>query len=214
MIKFLLLCVFIFSCTVKHVNENPTLPDFQDKFYEKDSLQLLSLTKQVYKWHLTNNNVDFAYQYLPNNDSIFTGIDWEKHKTNLKNLRATNFFTEKFLSRYNLIAYTLDTSIRKSDIKFRNTKNGIPIWSTNSDIWCNCQDYPSKYWARLSINSISVSEDSATFRWMWNSTSPPMPSSYELKAKRIKSSWRIDYIEGFSSYYSVSKYDSLIGVKN
>ncbi|MFT6967039.1 MAG: hypothetical protein ACJAT1_002265 [Marivirga sp.] len=41
--------------------------------------------------------------------------------------------------------------MRKADVKWRNIHDEIPIWSSDTDVWCGCQDYPDEYWNLLTI---------------------------------------------------------------
>ncbi|MCZ8020130.1 MAG: hypothetical protein O9294_00075 [Cytophagales bacterium] len=199
-----LLCLVLFSCANKPNNQNQSNVLSLQNSSRLDSLQLLSLTKQIYKWHLDNNYVDFPYLYV--NNSVFTGIDWKKHTARLESLKATNFFTDNFIRNYNKIAHTLDSSIKSANIQFRDTKNGIPIWSTNVDDWCNCQDYPANYWENISIHAIDIVNDKATYTWTWGDNS----IQYTLEAIKDKEEWKINYMEGMKSYLTFTQYDSLL----
>jgi hypothetical protein len=107
-----------------------------------DSIQLTTLVRQVYKWHMTNRLVDFPDKYEKPFEIILIGIDWVTYDKNIEMFKKTNFFTDQFLSNHKTIALNIDSSIRKADIKWRNLNDGIPLWDLDADAWCGCQDYP------------------------------------------------------------------------
>ena len=52
-----------------------------------DSIQLTSLVREVYKWHMTKNLDDFPYKYKDSSKNIFTGIDWDKYNNNIETFK-------------------------------------------------------------------------------------------------------------------------------
>jgi hypothetical protein len=122
----------------------------------KDSVEITSLVRQVYKWHMTKHLTDFPYKYEEPADTIFIGIDWDAYDKNVKDFRKTNYFTNDFLLFHKSIASNIDSSIRKADIKWRNANDGIPLWETEADDWCGCQDYPENYWDTLTLDSLRI----------------------------------------------------------
>lgn len=176
----------------------------------KDSIELTKLVRQVYKWHMTEQLSDFPYKYVRPADTIFVGIDWEAYNKNIENFKKTRFFTDDFLLFHKTIALNLDSSIKKADIKWRNINDGIPLWDTNSDDWCSCQDYPDKYWDLLTLDSIRIEKNIASFNWTWGKGSLEDTHPYKMTAKKIGEGWKINSMEGFKYYGNVAFYDKIM----
>ncbi|MBK0403151.1 hypothetical protein I5M27_09155 [Adhaeribacter sp. BT258] len=179
----------------------------------KESMELTSLVREVYEWHAAKRIGDFPYKFRKQNDSIFTGLDWEKYNKNIEEFRKTGFFTDKFLFNHKAIAITIDSSIRKSDITWRNIRDGIPIWDTGADDWCVCQDYPDNsdnYWELITIDSLNIKNSTASFYWTWDKE--PSPEQHKVRVTAVKSGdkWRINSLEGFKYFGSVADYDKVM----
>ncbi|WP_417940983.1 hypothetical protein [Flavobacterium sp. RS13.1] len=175
-----------------------------------DSIELTELVKEVYEWHNSKRLDDFPYKYDEKKDSIFIGIDWDKYKNNIQLFKQTNFFSTDFIKNHKSIAQTLDSSIRKADITWRNINDGIPLWETNADNWCGCQDYPEEYWKRLTIDSLTLNQGYANFIWTWDKD---FPHSYKVTAKKEDGKWKINSLDGFKYFYTVEEYDKMMKEK-
>lgn len=175
-----------------------------------DSVQLTSLVRQVYKWHMTIRLNDFPFKYDKNSENIFTGIDWDKYNNNIEILKKTNLFSDQFLFFHKTTALNLDSSIRKADIKWRNINDGIPIWDTDADDWCGCQDYPDNYWEILTLSHIKIENSIASFYWTWDKNPDSESHKYKMTARKVGDQWRIDSMEGFRYYRSVDEYDKIM----
>jgi hypothetical protein len=199
--------IMIISCTKKAekkaiVKETKTVNQTNI-----DSIELTKLIRQVYEWHNTKTLDDFPYKYDERQDSIFIGIDWAKYQENRQLFKQTNFFSNDFLKGHKEIAKTLDSSIRKADITWRNINDGIPMWETGADNWCGCQDYPEKYWKILTIDSLKIDKGNADFIWTWDKD---ISHSYKVKAKKENGKWKINSLDGFKYFYTVEAYDKMM----
>ncbi len=174
----------------------------------KDSLELTALVRAVYTWHETKRTDDFPYKYRKQNDSIFTGIDWGEFNKNLKEFRKTQLFSEAFLLNHKDIAVSIDSSIKKTDITYRNIRDGITIWESGADDWCLCQDYPDDYWELITIDSLTVKNTTASFYWTWDKKSSP--NQHKVRATAIKSAdkWQLNSLEGFKPFLNGSDIDT------
>jgi hypothetical protein len=177
--------------------------------HAEDSIELTSLVRKLYEWHETKYRSNgFPFKVSSPTDSIFTGIDWDAYNKNFEVYKKTNFFSQEFLDRHKTIALTIDSSIRKASIEWRNYQDGIPLWDTDADDWCGCQDSPDNYWKRLIISNFKFSNDTVTFNWTWDKKDGiDPPFKYEMKAKKVNGVWRISYMEGFKYYGTVADYD-------
>jgi hypothetical protein len=176
----------------------------------KDSIELTTLVRQVYKWHMTKHLNDFPYKYEKPSDTIFIGIDWNAYNKNIEVFKKTNYFTDDFLSFHKTIALNLDSSIKKAGIKWRNINDGIPFWDTDADDWCGCQDYPDNYWDILTLDSLQIENNFASFYWTWDKKPSSSPYEYKMTAKKIGDKWRINSIDGFKYYGNVEYYDKMM----
>lgn len=176
----------------------------------KDSIELTTLVRQVYKWHMTKPLVDFPYKYDETADTVFVGIDWDVYAKNIDNFKKTDYFTDNFLSSHKTIASNIDSSMKRADIKWRNINDGVPLWDTDADDWCGCQDYPDNYWDILTLDSLQIVDNTASFNWTWDKEPADYPHQYRMTAKKIGDKWRINSMEGFKYYGSVEFYDKMM----
>jgi hypothetical protein len=174
-----------------------------------DSVELTALVRNAYEWHVTTfPDYGFPLKFNTPSDSLFAGINWAAYNKNYAVYKKTNFFSDDFLAKHRAIAMTIDSSIRQARAEWRNAKDGIPLWFTDSDDWCNCQDNPDQYWQRLTLNNLKFGDDTAVFNWTWDEkdgVAPPL--SYRMKAKKVKGAWKISYLQGFENYSTVADYN-------
>ena len=199
-----LIVTLLISCNGTN-NQNNKSSD--NKTANKDSVELTTLVRKVYQWHMTENLVDFPYKYENPGDTIFVGIDWDVYNKNIEIFKKTNFFTDDFLLFHRTIASYIDSSIKKADIKWRNINDGIPLWDSDADDWCACQDYPDNYWSSLTIDSLFIKEGYAYFKWTWDTK---YNGQYKVTAKREDGKWKINSLDGFNNYFSVDHYDKIM----
>jgi hypothetical protein len=203
LIYFGILAVLLTSCSGEG-NNNSNKNEKINTTIKRDSVELTNLIRQSYKWHMEKTIDDFPFKQQ---DSIFIGIDWDEYQRNIKVLSKTNFFSRDFFLKHKNIALTLDSSIRKADISWRNINDGIPIWASEVDDWCNCQDYPDNYWKTLTIDSLIIKDGFAEFKWTWDMK---YHGDYKVTAKKEDGKWWINSLQGYNNYYSVDHYDKIM----
>jgi hypothetical protein len=186
-----------------NVNNNSTV---ETKY--KDSIELTSLVRKVYKWHNLNFLEDFPYKY--ENDTIFTEIDWKKYDKNIKLHKKTNLFTEDFFKRHEEIAVIIDKSIKSATIEWRNSMDGIPLWHSGADDWCACQDYPDNYWEFMTIDNIKIKGDIANFIWTWDKKDVKDKHEYSVTAKKENNLWKVKSFSWQNHNYSVEGFDKIM----
>lgn len=179
----------------------------------EDSIELTQLVRHVYKWRLANELDDFPYEVDSKSPEIFIGIDWKIYDRNIRTLESTNFFSEEFFRTHRNIALSLDSSIRKADIEWRNFEDGIPLWSPDADDWCSCQDYPDDYWKILTITNLELEDQIASFNWTWDTGPTDYPHYYPVTAKKENIKWKITWLNGFNNYQSAEYYDEIMKKK-
>lgn len=185
----LIVTVLVMSCSCVQTRKNAKTNSKKAPISESsDSIELIALTKNLLKWH----EADLKGDFIPtsDNDSIYTGIDWTAHKARMEELSKTNFFTREFMDNYQKIALHLDKDLKKNPVKYHIGE--LPPYGNDANEWCNCQDYPSDVWKRLTIKSIKRAKDIASFYWTWGDD-----LSYFVKAKKENGHWGIAYLERF-----------------
>lgn len=203
------LTFFLFAVSfplLTHAQKN-SLVNQAGMFSPKDSIELSTLVKNIYKWQDTkfkNNDFGFPYKFNNTSDSIFTGIDWEQFDKTTQILRKTNFFTEDFFVIRHNIALTLDSSMKLSSIEWRNINDGIPVWSTEVDDWCSCQDNPDHYWKLMTIKDLKLKDSTVSFKWTWGD------HGYQMRARKEDDLWKISYLEGLKNYGNVAHYKKIM----
>ncbi|MCW1147116.1 hypothetical protein OJ995_02615 [Flavobacterium sp. TH16-21] len=207
----ILVIILIFSCSEKAQNNIIAKDSTTINQSNIDSTELTNLVRQVYEWHMNNETEDFPYKYEDERDSIFIGIDWDKYQNNTEVFKMTNFFSIEFLNKHKEIAKNIDASIRKADLKWRNRNDGISLWETGADDWCGCQDYPDNYWKTLTIDSLVINKDIASFIWTWDEQ---MSHTYRVKANKENGKWKINSLNGFKYFYTTQEYEKMMKEDN
>lgn len=198
-IRPLVIGLFFISC---NSSNGTKLVDKKDEHISNsDSIELTNLVRKAYKWHETKfRRNGFPFKFNSPNDTIFTGVDLHEYSNDMKVFKSTNFFSKDFFKTHGQIAQSIDSSIKQTSIEWRNINDGISLWDTDSDDWCNCQDYPDNYWESMTLNNFSFSKDNLTFYWTWGSKNE---KQYEIKARKEDGIWKISYLQGFTNYQSL-----------
>lgn len=203
----ILVIILIFSCNKKAENNIIAKDSTTINQSNIDSTELTNLVRLVYEWHMNSEIEDFPYKYEDERDSIFIGIDWDKYQNNTEVFKKTNFFSIEFLNKHKEIAKNIDASIRKADLKWRNRNDGISLWETGANDWCNCQDYPDNYWTILTIDSLVINKDNADFVWTWDKD---LSHTYRVKAKKENGKWKINSLHGFKYFLTSQEYNKMM----
>lgn len=173
-----------------------------------DSIELTTLVRNVYEWHETKYRRNgFPFKFNTPADSIFTGVDWGEYAKDMEVFKTTNFFSKDFFTTHRTLALSVDSSIKQATIEWRNMNDGIPLWDTGADDWCDCQDYPDDYWKIITLNNFIYNNGAVTFYWTWGNKNE---KQYEMKAIKEDEKWRISYIQGFKYYGTVAEYNKTI----
>lgn len=158
-----------------------------------DSTELTGFIRKLYRWHETkSSNDDFNPITGKTQDTSYVGIDWDAHSKRIKELEATNFFSKNFLDNYSKIAQEMDTRLKNGSKEW--LVGDMPPFGNDANPWCNCQDYPDKYWDLMTVTNIKRDNTIVSFKWTWDNE-----SFYDVVAVRIDNSWKIEYLQGFDS---------------
>ncbi|MDX1828655.1 MAG: hypothetical protein R3342_03820 [Lutibacter sp.] len=194
---------FLVSCSnVNKKNAKSIEKEKPSNSLNADSLKLTNLVREAYQWHMKKHLAEFPYKYEKESDSIFTGIDWDKYNQNMELFKKTNYFTNQFLEYHKSIALRMDKSIKKASVKWRNINDGITMWDSEAEDWCNCQDYPDKFWKTLLIDSLKIKNSFASFNLNWKIPDKYESMNYKITARKEGRQWKINSLEGYTYYTS------------
>jgi len=179
---------------------------------ENDRLQIQNLIKEMLDWSESKKSIDLVPVLTDSKDSICTGFDLKKLKTNLGILKGTNFFSTQFIDNYEQIILTL--SKKMSNKEFGEWSTGeLPPFNFANDVdpWCDCQDVPydtPKPWGLVEVKVINLNSEDGELYWKWGKLSAEVSPdwkdfSYKFKVKRENGKWKISYLEGFDLSESI-----------
>ncbi|MCH5720090.1 hypothetical protein [Niabella hibiscisoli] len=156
-----------------------------------DSLDLLALTRKLLQWsEEESKQADFEPRLANTTDTVYAGIDFNAHHQRLKELAQTGIFTHSFKVNYNKIALAIDKEVKNRALIWET--GALPPFGNGANPWCNCQDTPDNYPAKIWIMHLSFKNDTASYNWSWGDG-----LVYHMKALREDGKWKIDYMEGF-----------------
>ncbi|MCC8425904.1 hypothetical protein [Mucilaginibacter sp. UR6-11] len=163
--------------------------------HERDSAELTKLVRAMYKWYDTTPKVEgFAGTKKNPADTIYNGIDLAENSRAIEALTKTGFFAAEFLADYRAVAVRMDKELKDGSSLW--IEGELPTFNDDVNEWCNCQDYPDRYWDKLTLTGIKYTTDAASFKWTWGDN-----FFYNVKAKKENGTWKISYLQGFDMNY-------------
>ena len=166
-----------------------------------DKVEIQNLIRQVLKWSSSKKSINLLPVLTDSKGRSYIGFDLDKHKSNLHDLRETNFFSTVFIENYNQIILTLDKKLRNKE--FDEWLVGeLPTFIFANDVnpWCSCQDNPDGELVVVDITSLKSNYGELNWKW-GNLSSDNDPSwkefSYKFRVVKENDKWKIDYMEGF-----------------
>jgi hypothetical protein len=164
-----------------------------------DSSQIVKVLRETYTWANvadTTQPYDFTLAYP--DGGFCTGIDQEANNKRMSQLQATGFFDEAFFDNYKRILKKIDTEIKADTAKYKEG-DGLEVSYMEASPWCNCQDYPDKYWENLTIKDLTFNGNEASAKWFWIWGENKEEYSYNIKLKKVNNTWKISHLEGFDN---------------
>lgn len=164
-----------------------------------DSTQIVEVLKEAYTWSNTADTTqlsDFMLAYP--NGGFCTGIDQEANNKRIAQLKETGFFADDFFDNYKRILTKIDTEIKADTAKYKEG-DGLELNYLDASPWCNCQDYPDKYWENLKLKDLIINGNEASVKWYWVWGDNKEEYSYNVKLKKVNNSWKISHLEGFDA---------------
>ncbi len=162
-----------------------------------DKEQIKNLVRQMYKWQDKANLDDYMAPVRHGNDSVYVGIDIEKHKIGLELLQKTGYFSDEFNNNYDKIARTVDRKLKNKEIEWR--VGDLPPFGNDAVPWCDCQDYPEDHpWDKIKFNFISIDSVKSILTWTWGRDSEwDKGFNYTIRVVKKNGIWEIAYLQGF-----------------
>jgi hypothetical protein len=173
--------------------ENQTIVSSQDIIKNIDSLsdekQIERVLRLLYEWNETKSKLPDFEPLEDKNSELYLGLDLKKNEERVKELRNTMLFSEKFIENYIGIIKSIDLTLKNGGFEW--AKGELPPFGTDADPWCNCQDYPDKYWIVLHIRKLKIENNIASFSWAFDNG-----QEYKIKAIKENNQWKILFMEG------------------
>lgn len=204
--KLLLLLNLIFGILIlgckQAENKTTLLTEINNSNTLDDKEQIKNLIRQVLKWSDSKNTIDVLPFSVDSKDSACNGFDIDKLKSNLDQLRRTNFFSEEFIQNYNKIILTLDKKIKRNEFEKWYPNSELPPFPFANDLnpWCECQD--NMDWNLVEIKIISLTKNKGELYWYWGNLSPEVNMDWKgfksiFKVIKEEGKWKITYMHGF-----------------
>lgn len=162
-----------------------------------DEVRLRDLTKNMYRWY---HSIDPKYnqdlEVLDTEGDTYKAMDIDYLDKRLKRFKTSGFFTQNFIDNYRDITLAIDKKLKNGDLIYE--VGMLPPFGIDANLWCNCQDYPNKYWDILTVQDVSVSKNNAEYTWKWSDNYKiVLEKPYKIKAVKENGKWKIDHLESF-----------------
>ncbi len=159
----------------------------------QDSTELTNLIRKTYTWVENSDPTVGDFEPIQTNptDTIYSGMDMQAQKKSTEQLEKSGFFAKEFLENYQNLASKMNEKM----------KDGSAVWvigdlppfvGSGVNAWCNCQDYPEKYWEKLLLSKFEKQGEETAFVWTLDNG-----FIYKIRAKKENNIWKISYLEGF-----------------
>lgn len=205
---------FLFSCGSNNPAAIIEQAEHQQQDTSKDKQDIQNLIRQTLVWANSTNGIELLPVLKDSNDSIYIGLDINKHKDNIEALRKTGFFAEEFIKNYNQIILTLDRKLRNNEFE-QWLVGDLQTFRFANDIdpWCSCQDIPydePSPWENVAIEIINLNQNKAELSWKWgrldlNSDKSVKEFSYKYSVIKEDNKWKIAYLQEFDFENAVKK---------
>jgi hypothetical protein len=179
---------------------------------EKDKEEIQLLIRNVLAWGESKKSFDLIPVLTDSKDSLCTGFDLEKVKTNLEILRSTGYFSAEFIDNYDQILLTLDKEMKNKKFTAWSTGELPPFnFANDVDPWSDCQDVPydtPDAYSLIEAHVINLNKEQGILYWTWGQLPADVDTSwkkfsYKFKVKKEDGNWKISYLEGFDFTESV-----------
>lgn len=160
-----------------------------------DEVRLRDLTRNMYRWyHSIDSKDNRDFKVLDTQGDTYKAMDIDYLNKRLKRFKASGFFTQNFIDNYRDITLAIDKKLKNGELVYE--VGMLPPFGTDANLWCNCQDYPNKYWDILTVQDVSVSKNKAEYTWKWSDNYKiVLDKPYKIKAIKEDGKWKMDHLE-------------------
>jgi hypothetical protein len=195
--KLVALVALMVGCNQRNstFSRQSSLPPSQKTVYptgNNDSVGLLNLLKDVYRWHAKNQGNPIDFDVIVK-DSFQTGLNYDSFNKTLSALRQTNYFSTSFIDNYKKIADYINNKLTSANPKYFNEIN---FYSQDTDPWTGFQDDFPDMWDKFTITEYKSAENSASLIWRVR-TNDWTSEKYAVGFTKENGKWRVAYLEGF-----------------
>jgi hypothetical protein len=174
----------------KHIEGDKYLTNLSST---NDSLEVIHLLQNVYKWHELNKSSVIDYEVLVK-DSFQTGLNLQSVGKTLNAIKTTRYFSANFLNNYKEIAEIINNKLINANPKYLDEIN---FDYQEADPWTHFQDDPGEYWNNFKIAEFKLYHDSASLEW-WLTEEHSEENRYLVKFVKENGRWVVDYLTGFN----------------
>jgi hypothetical protein len=157
-----------------------------------DSVEVIQLLRDVYKWHELNKSRLIDFDVLVK-DSFEIGLDLQSVEKTLNAMKATHYFSTSFINNYKEISEILNHKLTNANPKYYNEIN---FDYQEADPWTYYQDDPGEYWNNFKLAEFKLSHDSASLKW-WRQEEHSEENKYLVKFVKENGKWKVSYLAGF-----------------
>lgn len=193
----ILLIALMVSCTQNessHSQQSSLQTDRKTNYPTKnnDSVELLNLLKNVYRWHAQKQDSLIDFDVIVK-DSFQTGLNYEAFNRKLSALKQTNYFSASFIDNYMKIAHYIDNKLTNANPKYLNEIN---FYSQDADPWTGFQDDFPDFWDKFKITDYKSTTNAASLKWKVQ-MNEWISEEYAVGFSKEDSKWRVAYLDGF-----------------
>lgn len=176
----------------------PALSESKTTNTANDTVQIKDLVRRAYKWYETDTSKNDLKMLTDSKHHAYIGVDLEKQKLHMEELRKTGFFSKEFIDTNFLIAQTIDRKLRNKEFSDEWLVGDLPPFGSDSNPWCNCQDYPSDNpWDKIVFTFVRLTDKTATISWTWDNPEWAKDFNYTIRLVKDTSGWKISWLQGF-----------------
>jgi len=189
---------FLTSCNPSTDNSTPSTTGdtlaSKSTFTYQDSIQIVQLVKDMYRWKFSEKEWDDFPLYCNNPHHFYEQLDSALFNKRYSAVMATGFFSDEFGKNYRTVAKHLDSLLKFRKLVW-NTDEVAPVGHA-AIIWCDCQDYPDDFWNHLKLAEWHFDNGLVNCKAF---IFPESTVGYQLKVKQENGKWKIAYMEGFDA---------------
>jgi hypothetical protein len=177
-----------------------------------DKEEIKNLIRNILGWCESKSAIRLVPVLTDSKDSVCTGFDLIALKTNLENLKTTNFFSTDFIDNYYQIILTLDKKMKNKEFSEWSTGELPPFnFANDVDPWCDCQDVPydtPDARSLVEVHVVNLNKEDGELYWKWGKLGTDVSKdwkdfSYKFKVKKEDGKWKVSYLQGFDFTESI-----------